>query len=95
MRKLVRSEELQDIAQMWADQCTLGHDTNRDILKGEKKVLVFKGLEPWDVTVIGISCKFSCQNNIVVSITNCDQETKGNLSCQSEGCVVHYHNHEV
>ena len=70
MRKLVRSEELQDIAQMWADQCTLGHDTNRDILKGEKKVLVFKGLEPWDVTVIGISCKFSCQNNIVVSITN-------------------------
>ena len=68
MRKLVWSEELQDIAQMWADQCTPGHDTNRDILtRGQvgQNVIAFKGLEPCDVTVIGISSKFSCQNNIL------------------------------
>ena len=34
MRKLVWSEELQDIAQMWADQCTFGHDTERKKLDG-------------------------------------------------------------
>jgi hypothetical protein len=47
MRKLVWSEELQDIAQMWADQCTPGHDTNRDILtRGQvgQNVIAFKGL---------------------------------------------------
>ena len=54
MRKLVWSEELQKIAQMWADQCTPGHDKNRNTLAGGQvgqNVLAFKGLEPWDVTV--------------------------------------------
>ena len=54
MRKLVWSKELQEIAQMWADQCTPGHDKNRNTLTGGQvgqNVLAFKGLEPWDVTV--------------------------------------------
>jgi len=53
MRKLAWSDELQNIAQMWADQCTPGHDNNRNMLGGGRvgqNVLAFKGLVTWDVT---------------------------------------------
>ena len=34
MRKMVWSEELELIAQRWADQCTFGHDSVRTKLDG-------------------------------------------------------------
>ena len=36
MRKLVWSPELEAVAQRWADQCTFGHDNERDKLDGTK-----------------------------------------------------------
>ena len=34
MRKMVWNEELEAVAQRWADQCTFGHDKKRDKLDG-------------------------------------------------------------
>ena len=34
MKKLVWNSELETIAQRWADQCTFGHDSDRDKLDG-------------------------------------------------------------
>ena len=34
MKKMVWSEELETVAQRWADQCTFGHDKKREKLDG-------------------------------------------------------------
>ena len=34
MKKMVWSEELETVAQRWADQCTFGHDGKREKLDG-------------------------------------------------------------
>eukprot|EP00092_Neocalanus_flemingeri_P039028 GFUD01042487.1.p1 GENE.GFUD01042487.1~~GFUD01042487.1.p1 ORF type:complete len:3096 (+),score=601.77 GFUD01042487.1:67-9354(+) len=54
MRQLSWSEELSDIAQMWANQCTAGHDKARTMLDGGEvgqNILAFKSTNPWDVVV--------------------------------------------
>ena len=89
MRKLVWSEELQEIAQMWADQCVPGHDVNRDTLAGGQvgqNVLAFKGLEPWDVTVSTMTEVVKYWYNEVTEVT------AGNLAQEFEfsGSTGHF-----
>ena len=75
VRKLVWSEELQEIAQLWANQCIPGHDVNRDTLAGGQ---VGQNMEPWDVTVSTMTEVVKYWYNEVTEVT------AGNLAQEFE-----------